>query len=560
MSQVPCNPAKKMSDQDDFQFDFDDAVDLKETPAELPVKITEHSNRVEFLENLISNTRQGKLYFEDSDLLGNSTLQEQQIDSNGLAKRSDKDMTSTVEDVDYFSNEKFDSSDTFESMNLSRPTMKALASLGYQQPTKIQAAAIPVGLRGKDICGAAVTGSGKTAAFVIPILERLMYRNSKVPQVRVLILLPTRELAVQCMEVVEKLSSFSDIKCVLSVGGLNLKKQELALQTRPDIVVATPGRLIDHLRNAPSFSLDNIEILVLDEADRMLEIGFTEELDEIIRKCPVKRQTMLFSATMTDNVQDLIRLSLKNPVKLFVDSVSSVASNLTQEFVRIRENHEKDREAVILALCKSIFTSKVIIFLPTKQLAHRMRIIFGLSGLRSAELHGNLNQAQRLESLDMFKRGTVDFLLCTDIAARGLDIPQVATVLNFTMPAEFKTYQHRVGRTARAGNPGTACSLCGEVDRKNMKEAIKNSSFPSKQRIISVELLEKYTQMVALMEGDIERILKNEREARELEKAEMECKKAQNIIEHEEEIKARPKRTWFQSDHAKQKHKFKNNV
>ena len=549
-----------MSDQDDFQFDFDDAVDLKETPAELPVKITEHSNRVEFLENLISNTRQGKLYFEDSDLLGNSTLQEQQIDSNGLAKRSDKDMTSTVEDVDYFSNEKFDSSDTFESMNLSRPTMKALASLGYQQPTKIQAAAIPVGLRGKDICGAAVTGSGKTAAFVIPILERLMYRNSKVPQVRVLILLPTRELAVQCMEVVEKLSSFSDIKCVLSVGGLNLKKQELALQTRPDIVVATPGRLIDHLRNAPSFSLDNIEILVLDEADRMLEIGFTEELDEIIRKCPVKRQTMLFSATMTDNVQDLIRLSLKNPVKLFVDSVSSVASNLTQEFVRIRENHEKDREAVILALCKSIFTSKVIIFLPTKQLAHRMRIIFGLSGLRSAELHGNLNQAQRLESLDMFKRGTVDFLLCTDIAARGLDIPQVATVLNFTMPAEFKTYQHRVGRTARAGNPGTACSLCGEVDRKNMKEAIKNSSFPSKQRIISVELLEKYTQMVALMEGDIERILKNEREARELEKAEMECKKAQNIIEHEEEIKARPKRTWFQSDHAKQKHKFKNNV
>lgn len=549
-----------MSDQDDFQFDFDDAVDLKETPAELPVKITEHSNRVEFLENLISNTRQGKLYFEDSDLLGNSTLQEQQIDSNGLAKRSDKDMTSTVEDVDYFSNEKFDSSDTFESMNLSRPTMKALASLGYQQPTKIQAAAIPVGLRGKDICGAAVTGSGKTAAFVIPILERLMYRNSKVPQVRVLILLPTRELAVQCMEVVEKLSSFSDIKCVLSVGGLNLKKQELALQTRPDIVVATPGRLIDHLRNAPSFSLDNIEILVLDEADRMLEIGFTEELDEIIRKCPVKRQTMLFSATMTDNVQDLIRLSLKNPVKLFVDSVSSVASNLTQEFVRIRENHEKDREAVILALCKSIFTSKVIIFLPTKQLAHRMRIIFGLSGLRSAELHGNLNQAQRLESLDMFKRGTVDFLLCTDIAARGLDIPQVATVLNFTMPAEFKTYQHRVGRTARAGNPGTACSLCGEVDRKNMKEAIKNSSFPSKQRIISVELLEKYTQLVALMEGDIERILKNEREARELEKAEMECKKAQNIIEHEEEIKARPKRTWFQSDHAKQKHKFKNNV
>lgn len=545
-----------MSDLDDFQleFDGDDATDLQESPSESPAVLAENSTQSEVLENLISQTRRGKLYFEDSDLLDNSALQEQHIESNGMAKTISK----ISNDDNYFSSEKFDSSDSFESMNLSRPTMKALASLGYQQPTKIQAAAIPVGLRGKDICGAAVTGSGKTAAFVIPILERLMYRDSKVPQIRVLVLLPTRELAVQCMEVVERLSSFSDIKCALSVGGLSLKKQELALQTRPDIVVATPGRLIDHLRNSPSFSLDSVEILVLDEADRMLEIGFTEELDEIIRRCPQTRQTMLFSATMTDNVQDLIRLSLKNPVKLFVDSVSSVASNLTQEFVRIRENHEKDREAVILALCKSIFTSKVIIFLPTKQLAHRMRIIFGLSGLRSAELHGNLNQAQRLESLEMFKRGSVDFLLCTDIAARGLDIPQVSTVLNYAMPSEFKTYQHRVGRTARAGNPGTACSLCGEVDRKNMKEAIKNSSFPSKQRIIPTERLEKYAQMVALMESDIEKILKSEREARELEKAEMECKKAQNIIEHEAEIKARPKRTWFQSDSAKRKLKYKN--
>jgi ATP-dependent RNA helicase DDX27 len=287
-----------------------------------------------------------------------------------------------------------DELEAFTSLSLSRPILKAIAAMGFVKPTEIQAKTIPLALQGRDICGSAVTGSGKTAAFMIPILERLLFRPKAIPAIRVLVLVPTRELGAQCHSVSMNLSKFSEITACLCVGGLSNKLQEAELKKKPDIVIATPGRLIDHIHNSQSFSLDEIEILVIDEADRILEDGFKAELEEIIKHTPVKRQTMLFSATMTDNIDELIRLSLKRPVRLFVDNAQSMTSRLVQEFIRIRSHREDSRPAILAALCARTYTSETIIFFRSKAAAHHMKIIFGLLGLSAAELHGNLTQLQ----------------------------------------------------------------------------------------------------------------------------------------------------------------------
>ncbi|KAK1217629.1 nucleolar DEAD-box protein required for synthesis of 60S ribosomal subunit, partial [Marasmius sp. AFHP31] len=343
--------------------------------------------------------------------------------------------------------------DSFITMNLSRPLLKALTTMGFQKPTPIQAATIPMALLGKDIVGGAVTGSGKTAAFTIPMLERLLYREKgkKAAATRCLVLVPTRELAVQCYDVGTKLAAHTDISFCLLVGGLSLKSQEAALRNRPDVVIATPGRLIDHIHNSPSFTLENLDILVLDEADRMLSDGFADELAEIIKSCPKSRQTMLFSATMTDSVDELVKMSLNKPARLFVDPKRTMARGLVQEFVRVRAGKEAERSALLVTLCKRTFKSNVIIFVRSKKLAHQLRIVFSLVGLKCDELHGDLTQEQRLKALQQFRDGAVDYLLATDLASRGLDIKGIETVINYDMPGQLAQYLHRVGRTARAG-------------------------------------------------------------------------------------------------------------
>jgi ATP-dependent RNA helicase DDX27 len=283
---------------------------------------------------------------------------------------------------------------SFQSLSLSRPILRGLASMGFTKPTPIQAKTIPIALMGKDVVGGAVTGSGKTAAFVVPILERLLYRPKKVPTSRVVILTPTRELAIQCHAVAMKLASHTDIKFSLAVGGLSLKVQEAELRLRPDVIIATPGRFIDHMRNSVSFAVDTVEILVLDEADRMLEDGFADELNEILTTLPKSRQTMLFSATMTSSVDQLIRVGLNKPVRLMVDSQKKTNMTLTQEFVRLRPGREEKRMGYLAYLCKNFYHERVIIFFRQKKVAHRARIIFGLLGLSCAELHGSMNQPQ----------------------------------------------------------------------------------------------------------------------------------------------------------------------
>ncbi|XP_033360984.1 probable ATP-dependent RNA helicase DDX27 [Bombus vosnesenskii] len=445
---------------------------------------------------------------------------------------------------------------TFYQMNLSRPLLKAITAMNFVHPTPIQAATIPVALMGRDICGCAATGTGKTAAYMLPTLERLLYRPLDGPSIsRVLVLVPTRELGVQVYQVTKQLSQFTTIEVGLSVGGLDVKVQEAVLRKNPDIVIATPGRLIDHLRNTPSFSLDSIEVLILDEADRMLDEYFAEQMKYIVKQCSRSRQTILFSATMTEEVKDLAAVSLDKPVKVFVDSNQDVAFNLRQEFIRIRKEREGDREAILAALICRTFHDHVMVFVQTKKQAHRLHILLGLLGIKVGELHGNLTQPQRLENLTKFKNEEIDILLATDVAARGLDISGVKTVINFVMPVTMQHYIHRVGRTARAGRVGVSVSLAGEQERSLVKEIIKNAKNPVKNRIILPDIIDKYSKKLQSLETDVNKILEEERNERELAKIENQANRAEKLLKNESNKGTQ--RTWFQTQKERKEEKEK---
>mmetsp|Transcript_27062 Transcript_27062/g.46336 ORF Transcript_27062/g.46336 Transcript_27062/m.46336 type:complete len:734 (+) Transcript_27062:31-2232(+) len=464
------------------------------------------------------------------------------------------------EEDDFDDEEDPDGPKTFTDLHLSRVIIKACTKMGYTKPTPIQRRSIPFILSGKDICGSAHTGSGKTAAFMLPVIERLLYRPRRVPLIRVLVLTPTRELAAQCSSMTEKLAQFSDIRTCLVVGGLSNKTQETSLRTRPDIVVATPGRMIDHLRNAQSITLDSVEVLILDEADRLLDMGFTEEVNEIVKCCPKTRQTLLFSATMTKKVMKLASVSLKEPVYVSVNRQLTVASGLKQEFVRIKASKEEERESMLISLCKRTYTQKTIIFVRAKRYAHHLKILFGLLELSAAELHGNLTQTARLEALEQFRDGSVNFLIATDLASRGLDIMGIETVINYNMPKSHSQYIHRVGRTARAGKKGSSCSFVSEEDRPLLKEIIKKASGSVHQRKIPQPLIDKYRTRIIGLANDIERILQEERDERSIRLAEREVNKAENMIQHQDEINSRPRKTWFQSTKEKEESQKRSKV
>lgn len=458
----------------------------------------------------------------------------------------------------------------FNQLTLSRPLLRGVAAMGFVKPTRIQASVIPLALAGRDICASAVTGSGKTAAFVLPILEKLVHMQRS-SQIRALILTPTRELAAQCVGMLSSLAQFTQVRSLAVVGGSkNIAVQAAELRARPEIVVATPGRLLDHVTNSSGVSLGHIDFLVLDEADRLLDLGFQDEVLEIIRSCPSgRRQTFLFSATMTTKVDDLVKLSLKRPVRVRVsgkeaanqDSVE-VAPRLDQEFVRVRSGNEgPNREGMLLALLSRTYKTQTIVFFDTKVQAHRLMILCGLMGINCAEIHGDLTQVQRLTALDDFANGRVDILLATDLAARGLDIDRVETVINFEMPSQIATYVHRIGRTARAGRSGKSCTLIGEARRHLMKELIKDATSKRKalanglegsvgpkviqSRSIPPAVVAHFVAKIGSLETHVEEVLQAEEVARLDRIAEMEVTRAQNLLEHADEIKSRPAREWF---------------
>ncbi|GAA5898184.1 hypothetical protein JCM8208_000174 [Rhodotorula glutinis] len=454
------------------------------------------------------------------------------------------------------------------SCTLSRPLLLALQSLSLTVPTPIQAECIPLAMLGKDIVASSATGSGKTVAFWVGVLERLLHRDRKNPMTRVVVMTPTRELAVQVHGVGRALARYTDVSFCLCVGGLSLKVQEAELKTRPDIVVSTPGRLIDHVRNTPCFTMDGVEVLVLDEADRMLEEGFRDELEEIIGAAPRSRQTLLFSATVTESIQQLTRLSMNKPVRVKIDEMGAAAKGLEQEFLRVRGDRagesielnsrsgERHREALLVALCtRSFSTGRTIIFFRSKAQAHRTKILFSLFGHgleRSDELHGDLTQEQRLSSLKRFREGEIGFLLATDLASRGLDIKGIENVINYEMPKSIEIYLHRVGRTARAGRKGRALTLVGESDRKLVKLAMKHAPPESvKQRSLPAEAVAVAHKTLRELEPEVKAVYQEEREEKEFRRGNMELTKASNLLEHEAEIKSRPARTWFQSQTQK---------
>ncbi|XP_034387989.1 probable ATP-dependent RNA helicase DDX27 isoform X1 [Cyclopterus lumpus] len=448
----------------------------------------------------------------------------------------------------------YDDQLTFDNMNLSRPILKAITALGFKLPTPIQKACVPIGLLGKDLCACAATGTGKTAAFMLPVLERLIYKPRTGQVTRVLVLVPTRELGIQVHSVARQLAQFTSITTCLAVGGLDLKSQEAALRGGPDILIATPGRLIDHLHNTPSFELTHIEILILDEADRMLDEYFEEQMKEVIRLCSYNRQTMLFSATMTEEVKDLAAVSLKQPIRIFVNSNTDVAPFLRQEFVRIRQNREGDREAVVSALLTRTFQDHVMCFTQTRKQAHRLHILLGLMGLKVGELHGELSQNQRLENLRRFKDDQIDILVATDVAARGLDINGVKTVINFTMPSTVKHYVHRVGRTARAGRSGRSVSLVGESERRTLKEVVKSAKNSVKARVLPPEVILKFRDLISKLEKDVEAVMRLEREEREMAATEAKLSVAQKRLDGSSDS-IQSQRVWFQTQQERKQNR-----
>jgi len=487
-----------------------------------------------------------------SDLIAPVKSKSSHHHQNNQDQDQDEDSEHTY-DKSYFKEEKpnLDLKTTFTTMNLSRPLLKAIGELEYTNPTPIQSRSIPILLQGNDLCASAVTGSGKTAAFLLPTLERLLYRDRSIKTCRVLVLLPTRELAAQCYGVCEALSKHTDITCCLITGGgLNNSKQMNALHKNPEIIIATPGRIVDHLVNTPNFGIDGVEILVLDEADRLLEMGFMPQIESILEHVPKARQTMLFSATMTDDVDQLIKLSLKNPIRLSVDSRQQVAKKLVQEFIKIK--NEEDKDALLLSLIMKNFTTRCIIFCNQKTTVRRIHLLFHVLKKKASELSGDLQQSTRLSQLYAFIKQENDFLICTDVAARGLDIKGVETIINYDMPNDIKSYIHRVGRTARIGENGTSISFIQESDRRLLKQIVKHAKNKNVlHRVVPVDTIRYYKNQLESLQPEISSLQEQDLINKEIEKTELTARRADNLIKHEQEIISRPARRWIMSDKQK---------
>jgi len=369
-----------------------------------------------------------------------------------MATGDDANKTKTTTD------DKPPADETFESIGVCAELAEACAKLGWKRPSAIQTASIPEALKQRDVIGLAQTGSGKTGAFALPILQSLLDS----PQAfHSLILSPTRELAIQIAEQIEALGQGIGVRTATLVGGVDMTLQAIKLGKRPHVIVGTPGRVVDHLENTKGFSLRALKVLVLDEADRLLNLDFEEEIDKILRVIPSERRTQLFSATMTNKVAKLQRACLRDPVKVEVSAKYSTVDSLKQHYLFIPAKH---KDCYATYLFNELSASTLIVFSRTCDQTRKLALIARNLGFGAVPIHGQMSQPKRIAALQKFKSGERNILIATDVASRGLDIPSVDVVINYDVPQNSKDYVHRVGRTARAGRSGLAVTMVTQYD------------------------------------------------------------------------------------------------
>lgn len=355
----------------------------------------------------------------------------------------------------------------FDSLGLAAPLLKALAAEGYTAPTPIQAQAIPHVMQGRDLQGIAQTGTGKTAAFALPILHRLLSNPRPAPKrgARVLVLSPTRELASQISDSFRAYGRQTPIRTALMFGGVPKPRQSKAVANGVDVLVATPGRLMDHMQDG-AVTLSGVEILVLDEADHMLDLGFIVPIRRIVSTIPANRQTLFFSATMPKEIAQLAGAMLRDPVHVAVAPVATTAERVEQKVIFVEATRKR---ALLAQILRDARMGRTLVFTRTKHGADKVTQHLEAAGLSAAAIHGNKSQGQRERALAAFKDGKVRVLVATDIAARGIDVDGVTHVVNFDLPNVPEAYVHRIGRTARAGHAGIAISFCDSSERAHLR-------------------------------------------------------------------------------------------
>lgn len=447
---------------------------------------------------------------------------------------------------DKFESDIYSKNISFCDFNLSKMILRGCSDLEFFHPTKVQEKVIPLILKNEDVFVNSETGSGKTACYLLPIIQKIIQNKNSKNQIKALIILPTRELAFQCGEMLKAFIKHVDVSYNIICGGMSIEKQSNELKNELDIIIATPGRLIDMMYNYRSLSLEFINILVLDEADKLLELGFKDAIIEIINlmKNNQNRQTLLFSATLNPKIIDLGKNTLQNPVKIKMTE-SAVLKNLKQKILRMQfknldDNEFEKRMAYLIDFIKE--KKRTIIFFNTKKECHKAYIFLEKFGLKSGELHSDIDQTFRLKSLDDFQSGKINFLIATDIAGRGIDIDKVKYVVNFQMPLTKERYIHRIGRTARKGYNGEAITICNDKDRQLLKKIMKKENFQLGQiKINNLEIKNIY-KILCENKSQVNQICEDEEMEKELEKAEKDVTKAFNISNFKADIMNKPKK------------------
>ncbi|MGV6800730.1 MAG: DEAD/DEAH box helicase [bacterium] len=370
----------------------------------------------------------------------------------------------------------------FDELGLEPNILKAVTEAGYETPTPIQAEAIPPALQGRDVLGIAQTGTGKTASFTLPMIDRLSRGRAKARMPRSLVLAPTRELAAQVSESFEKYGKYHKLTMALLIGGVSFADQDAKLSRGVDVLIATPGRLLDHFERG-KLLMNGVQIMVVDEADRMLDMGFMPDIEKIFKLTPFTRQTLFFSATMPPEIQRITNQFLSAPARIEVAKPATTATTITQQIIELPAADDKLKRDTLRKLIDMTDVQNGIIFCNRKKTVDIVAKSLQKHGANARPIHGDLAQAYRMETLDKFRKGEIQLLVASDVAARGLDIPEVSHVFNYDVPINADDYVHRIGRTGRAGRKGNALMLVSPKDKKAFDAVLSTTGLKEIEKV-----------------------------------------------------------------------------